>query len=118
MRQVAGTVLKNTLFSKDETVFAKQTEHYASIPESVRLNVKRFTLQSLLSPHREVRLAAASAACHVAVAELSINPAGWDEFFAGLVHLASQTQDEENCGRAETALKCIGVFPQTMSFNS
>jgi hypothetical protein len=109
MRQVAGTVLKNTLFSKDEAVFAKQTENYAQVPVATRQNVKSCTLQSLLSPHRDVRLAAASAACHVAIAEMTINRDGWDEFFHGLVHLASQTQNEESCGRAESALKCIGA---------
>lgn len=118
-RQVAGTVLKNTLFSKHEATFVSQTQQYSSIPASVRQAVKTCTLQSLLSPHREIRLAAASAACHVAVAELTISPSGWDEFFVDLVQLAQQTQTaqtEEACGRAESALKCIGTLHRTFLF--
>ena len=109
VRQVAGTVLKNTFFAKDPAVFMRQMEQYRSTPETTRQAVKACTIQSLLSPHRDVRAAAASAACHIAVAEMSINPTGWEEFFHGLVHLASQTQTEEGCGRAEAALKCIGA---------
>jgi hypothetical protein len=114
VRQVAGTLLKNTLFAKDTSLFARQTEQYALIPEAVRQNVKMCTLQSLLSPHRDVRAAAASAACHVAIAELSINPSGWEDFYGGLVHLAQQTHNEEGCGRAEAALKCIGPPPSSI----
>ena len=116
VRQVAGTVLKNTLFSKHEATFVSQTQQYSAIPATVRQAVKTCTLQSLLSPHREIRLAAASAACHVAVAELTISPSGWDEFFVGLVQLAQQTQTEEACGRAESALKCIGTLHRTFLF--
>jgi hypothetical protein len=109
VRQVAGTVLKNTFFAKDPAEFARQMEHYRSLPEAIRQAVKTCTLQSILSPQRDVRAAAASAACHVAIAEMSINPNGWEEFFTGLVQLAQQTQTEESCGRAESALKCIGA---------
>jgi biotin synthase-like enzyme len=115
-RQVAGTFLKNTLFSNDKATFVSQTQLYSAIPATVRQAVKTCTLQSLLSPHREIRLAAASAACHVAVAELTISTSGWDEFFVGLVQLAQQTQTEEACGRAESALKCIGTLHRTFLF--
>jgi hypothetical protein len=119
VRQAAGAFLKNTLFSKNEAAFAAQTQRYSAIPATVRQAVKTCALQSLLSPHLEIRLAAASAACHVAVAELTISPAGWDEFFVGLVQLvqlAQQTQTEESCGRAESALKCIGTLHRAFSF--
>ena len=118
MRQVAGTVLKNTFFAKDPVVFARQMEQYASIPEATRLAVKACTLQSLLSPHRDVRSAAASAACHVAIAEVSMNPNGWEEFFHGLDSLAKGTGNEESYGRAETALKCIGIPLESLQIDA
>jgi HEAT repeat protein len=86
------------------------------VPASVRDAVKLATLQCIQSPHREVRLAAASAACHVAIAEASIDASGWEEFFVTLVALAQQTHSDESCCRAEAALKCIGTIFLVVDF--
>eukprot|EP01059_Diplonema_ambulator_P031904 TRINITY_DN6011_c1_g1_i1.p1 TRINITY_DN6011_c1_g1~~TRINITY_DN6011_c1_g1_i1.p1 ORF type:complete len:855 (+),score=336.73 TRINITY_DN6011_c1_g1_i1:57-2621(+) len=104
-RILAGTLLKNTMVSRDAGKRKELALRWLNVNVDTRAQVKSMVLTTLSSPKKHARVVAATVAAHILRIEL---PTGqWQDFVPQLCQVCQQPS---NPNQREAALMCLGFI--------
>ncbi|KAL3919234.1 MAG: hypothetical protein SGILL_003857, partial [Bacillariaceae sp.] len=103
-RQLAGLVIKNALYAKDETLVAFKQQRWESLDAASRNSIKEPLMLAMRNSHQPVSHTAAQACAEIAAMELPHNQ--WEAFLPTLLENVRDANWPDNVKAA--SLECIG----------
>ncbi|CAH6721175.1 importin subunit beta-1 [[Candida] jaroonii] len=112
VRMLAGIALKNQLVAKDSTTKSQYHQRWYNLDDTVKLNVKNISIQSLLSSDERVGKSAAQLVAAIAEIELPINQ--WPELMTLMI---DNTKADKEILVKKASLLAIGYICEALNPN-